>query len=392
MSAASNATLDASGPLILLAAGGTGGHLYPAEALARCLVEKGYRVALVTDRRGAGFGAVLPTVQTFRINAASPSGNLLKKVRGAVDLLIGMLQSRRIVRKHKPAMAIGFGGYPSVPPLLAAGAAGIPVVLHEQNAILGRANRMMAPRCTALATAFSDVSGVPSMRGVREQTGNPVRSAIEEFRGAPYVLPDPKERLRVLILGGSQGARVFSKIIPPALEMLPQNLRARLSVTQQCRSEDLEEVQQTYETLGVKANLRSFFEDVPQRLAHAHLVICRAGASTMAELATVGRPAVLIPYPYAADNHQLANAKAMAQVGGGWVVPEPEFTPTTFAARLETILTNPESLVPVAEAARSLAIDDAADRLADLVERILRASPKMRDSSSAAPENSAGEQ
>lgn len=369
----SNNTVVAAGePLVLIAAGGTGGHLFPAEALARQLTARGRNAALVTDGRGAGFGAMLPGVPTFRIRAASPSGNLFRKIRGAVDLFAGMIQSRRLIRRQRPSVVIGFGGYPSVPPLLAAAAAGIPVVLHEQNAILGRANRMLATRSRAIATAHATVGGLPASVSVT-LTGNPVRPQIAAKSGAPYEPPHHDGPLRVLVIGGSQGARVFSKVLPPAIHHLEPALRQRLQITQQCRPEDLEEVTQAYAGMQVSATLRNFFDDVPDRLAAAHLVVCRAGASTVAELCAVGRPAILVPYPHAADDHQTANARALEAAGGGWLLPEPEFTPRGLAARLQALLSDPAQLSSRAANARAAAIDDAAERLADLCETFLPA-------------------
>ncbi len=354
---------------VMLAAGGTGGHLFPAEALARELLARSQPVVLVTDRRGRAFGGALPAVPVHRVYAATLEPGLLGRLRTVAVLGIGVFQALRQIRRHKPVVVVGFGGYPSLPTVLAARLAGVPVVLHEQNAVLGRANRWMARGVCRLAISFPVVAGMPgSCRDVSVRTGNPVRPAVAAVRDTFYAPPEEIGPIRLLVIGGSQGARVFSEVVPAALALLPADLRARLVVSQQCRPEDLDGVSAAYEGLGVgAAELSSFFQDVPARLAGAHLVMCRAGASTMAELTAVGRPAILVPYPHAMDDHQSANARALAQAGGAWLMAQPDFTPRSLADRLETLLGQPADLALAAAVARGWGAPDAAQRLADTV-------------------------
>ena len=351
---------------ILLAAGGTGGHVFPAEALARTLIARGHAVRLATDPRGRAFGDRLPEVPVDAVRSATLAPGLLGKLKTAALLGLGYLDARGVLRRHRPAAVVGFGGYPSAPTVLAAARAGVPVLLHEQNALLGRVNRWLAGRAAAIATGFPLQSAGQESRRV-EVTGNPVRPAIAAKAGAPYPAPTADGRLTLLVLGGSQGARVFSELIPAAVALLPEGLRARLSIVQQCRPEDIEACRGRYGAIGADATLSTFFDDVPERLAVAQLVICRSGASTAAELATIGRPAILVPYPFAMDDHQTANARAIAASGGGWLMPQSDLTPEVLASRLEDLYTRPSVLVEAAGAARAAAHPDAADRLADLV-------------------------
>jgi UDP-N-acetylglucosamine--N-acetylmuramyl-(pentapeptide) pyrophosphoryl-undecaprenol N-acetylglucosamine transferase len=351
---------------ILLAAGGTGGHVFPAEALARTLIARGHSVRLATDPRGRAFGDRLPEVPVDAVRSATVAPGLVGKLKTATLLGLGYLDARAVLRRHRPAAVVGFGGYPSAPTVLAASRAGIPVLLHEQNALLGRVNRWLAGRAAAIATGFPLQSVGQENRRV-EVTGNPVRPAIAAKGNAPYPAPTEDGRLTLLVLGGSQGARVFSELIPAAVALLPEALRIRLSIVQQCRPEDIDSCRGRYAAIGADATLSTFFDDVPERLAAAQLVICRSGASTVAELATIGRPAILVPYPFAMDDHQTANAKAVAASGGGWLMPQSELTPEVLASRLEHLYTRPSVLVEAAGAARAAAHPDAADRLADLV-------------------------
>ncbi|WP_225767200.1 undecaprenyldiphospho-muramoylpentapeptide beta-N-acetylglucosaminyltransferase [Inquilinus sp. Marseille-Q2685] len=351
---------------ILLAAGGTGGHVFPAEALARTLIARGHAVRLATDPRGRAFGDRLPEVPVDPVRSATVAPGLLGKLKAATLLGLGYLDASGVLRRHRPAAVVGFGGYPSAPTVLAASRAGIPVLLHEQNALLGRVNRWLAGRAAAIATGFPLQSAGQESRRV-EVTGNPVRPAIAAKADAPYPAPTEDGRLTLLVLGGSQGARVFSELIPAAVALLPDGLRNRLSIVQQCRPEDIEACRGRYAAIGADATLSTFFDDVPERLAAAQLVICRSGASTAAELATIGRPAILVPYPFAMDDHQTANARAIAASGGGWLMPQSDLTPEVLASRLEHLYTRPSVLVEAAGAARAAAHPDAADRLADLV-------------------------
>ncbi len=353
---------------IILVAGGTGGHIFPAAALARELHARGYTLALFTDRPG-GYGGDLDAVDTHRIRAGRvTTGGLAARLRGAAELALGALQARRLLRELSPSIVVGFGGYASVPTMLAATRAHIATVIHEQNALLGRANRWLARSVTAIATSFADVAGIhPQARRKVTLTGNPVRQEILALRDQPYPAPQTHGSIRLLVLGGSQGATVFSDVIPAALARLTRGLRTRLKLRQQCRPEDIARVRRSYANLGVEAELAAFFEDMPQRLGDAHLVICRAGATTVAELTAAGRPAILVPFPHALDDHQTANARAVQAGGGAVLMPQPTFTPQTLSARLKLLLDNPLGLRRMAERSRGLGQPQAAARLADLV-------------------------
>jgi UDP-N-acetylglucosamine--N-acetylmuramyl-(pentapeptide) pyrophosphoryl-undecaprenol N-acetylglucosamine transferase len=354
--------------LIVLSAGGTGGHMFPAEALARELLTRGCRVALITDRRGQAWGDRVPGVEQHRIRTGRFGAGVLSKVVGFAELALGTIEAGRLLRRLAPAAAVGFGGYPSVPTMLAAARRGVPTLLHEQNAILGRANRLLAPRVRRIATSFPDIGAVrPADRARLIETGNPVRPAITALRGTPYPALAGDAPLHVLVLGGSQGARVLSDVIPAACARLPEKLRRRLRLVQQARPEDIEAVRRAHAASGVAAELATFFEDVPARLARAQLVISRSGASTVAELAMIGRPAILVPYLHAADDHQTANARALEQAGGAWVMAHAEFTPDALATRLAGFITVPETLARAAAAAHALGRPHAARALADLV-------------------------
>jgi UDP-N-acetylglucosamine--N-acetylmuramyl-(pentapeptide) pyrophosphoryl-undecaprenol N-acetylglucosamine transferase len=355
--------------LIALAAGGTGGHVFPAEALASVLLSRGYRLALITDRRGAAYGGTLGSLETFRIRAGGIAGRgKLAALRSALELGLGILQARSLLKAIRPAAVIGFGGYASVPGMAAAALAGIPTAIHEQNAVLGRANRLLAGRVRRIATSFAEVAHVESRLAPKlVHTGMPVRAAVLAQRDTAYPALDAGGPIHLLVLGGSQGARILSEVVPAALARLPEALRARIHIAQQCRPEDLEAVRRAYDGTGIRATLDSFFADVPERLAAAHLVIARAGASTVAELTTLGRPAILVPYPFAIDDHQTANAHAVEESGGAWLMQQDGFTPETLAARLDSLFAQPETLARTARCARNAGRPDAAEALADLV-------------------------
>ena len=358
------------GKLIALAAGGTGGHLFPAEALARELMARGYRVAFITDRRGQAFGERLG-VELHRIRAgrlgAGVSGNLV----AVAEMAIGTLGAGRLLRRLAPACVAGFGGYPSVPTMLAATRLGLPTLIHEQNALLGRANRLLAPRVARIAISFAETAGVRAKdRAKLVVTGNPVRPAITLMRGVGYPEADPDAPFRVLILGGSQGARILGTMVPQAMAQLDEILRHRLDVAQQARPEDLVAARHAYREAGITAEIDSFFDDVPVRLASAHLVISRAGASSVAEIAAIGRPAILVPFAAAAEDHQSLNARAFAASGAAWIMPEHEFTAAALAARLTSLSTDPAGLARAAAAAAAQGRPQAAHELADLVDRL----------------------
>ena len=354
--------------LIALAAGGTGGHVFPAEALAAALLERGYRLALITDRRGAAYGGTLGQLETHRIMAGGIAGRgKLATLRAIAELGLGVLQARSILKRIRPAAVVGFGGYASIPGMVAASLASIPTAMHEQNAVLGRANRLLAGRVQRIATSFAEVSHVDARLTPKlVHTGMPVRAAIAALRESPYVDITANGPIEMLVLGGSQGARILSEVVPAALARLPEALRRRIRIAQQCRPEDLDGVSKAYVGTGIEATLDSFFADVPERLVRAHLVIARAGASTVAELTALGRPAILVPYPYAIDDHQTANAHAVEDFGGAWLMPQDAFTPDSLAARLESLFTQPETLARTAACARNAGRADAANRLADL--------------------------
>ena len=361
------------GPVVL-AAGGTGGHMFPASALARELGRHGHSVAIVTDGRGAGFDAEGGAV-VHCIAARQVGGGIRGTARGAMTLCIGWLQARRLLARIQPKAAVGFGGYPTLPTMFAAIRAGIPSMIHEQNAMLGRANAALAPRVSAVATSFDEVHGVrvedlPKL----VRTGNPVREAVTALAGAPYTEPTADDGpVSLLVVGGSQGARILSDLVPPAIGAVDERLKGRLRIVQQARPEDVERVTAAYRRLGIPAEVRSFFDDLPVRMADASLVISRAGASTIAELATIGRPAILIPYLRAAGGHQHRNAREIERYGAAWVITERDLTAEALAGRIESLLWIPGLLADASEAARRWAIPNSAARLADRVHALARA-------------------
>ncbi len=360
-------------PLIVLAAGGTAGHVFPAEALGRELLGRGCRVALITDQRGGARGDFLAGADTYRIQAGGLAGKgIAARLRGGLELALGTWQARRLLARLKPAAVIGFGGYASVPTMVAASLGGRRTALHEQNAVLGRANRLLAGRVSRIATSFADCQFMPE-RGAGHvvHTGMPVRAAVLAMRERPYVPPVEEGTVRLMVVGGSQGARVFSEIVPAAIGLLPESLRRRLAIVQQCRPEDLDAATAVYRSGGIAAELKSFFDDIPERLAAAHLLIARAGASTVAEMLAVGRPAILVPYPHAIDDHQSFNAHAVAEAGGGWLMPQGGFTAPALVARLVSLLAVPATLERAAAAARAVGRPDAAVRLADMVMELM---------------------
>jgi UDP-N-acetylglucosamine--N-acetylmuramyl-(pentapeptide) pyrophosphoryl-undecaprenol N-acetylglucosamine transferase len=358
-------------PVYALAAGGTGGHLFPAEAVARVLVESGAGVHLLTDNRADAFADRVPGVTIDRVRAGRLGGGPFNAAYGLAELAVGIVQARRLLRRLKPAAVVGFGGYPSVPTMVAAAQLGLPTLIHEQNAVFGRANRVLAPRAHRIATSFVETIGLrPADRARVIHTGNPVRPAIRAIGGAGYVPPAAGGPIELLVVGGSQGARFFGEVVPAALAALPAALRARLHVAQQARPEDNVAVSGVLLALGIPADVRIFFDDMPARLQRAHLVICRAGASTIAELAASGRPALLVPYPYAMDDHQSANASAFAMANAGWMVLQSELAPTSLAERLAALLAEPARLGAAAAAARRFARDDAAEHLAGLAQSL----------------------
>jgi len=363
---------------IVIAAGGTGGHLFPAEALAAALAARGARVALMTDARSGAMAARgFAGLETFVLKGEGLAGRGLARAPAALAALgTGTVQAARILARIGAGAVVGFGGYPSFPPLLAAGLLRHrPVrVLHEQNAVLGRANRFLAARVDRIALSFTATMGLRVAEAAKcIVTGNPVRPAIARLHGAPYSPPSLDAPLRLLVLGGSLGARIFADVVPTALAGLAPAFRARLSVVQQVRAEDLARVRDAYAQAGISAELSSFFEDVDQRLAACHLLVARAGGGQVAEAAVAGRPALFVPLPGAIDDHQTANARAAAEAGAALVMPQPAFTAEALRARLEDFLCSPAQLARMAEAASARAVPDAAERLAALVLSLLPA-------------------
>ncbi|MGE4218406.1 MAG: undecaprenyldiphospho-muramoylpentapeptide beta-N-acetylglucosaminyltransferase [Alphaproteobacteria bacterium] len=362
-------------PLIVLASGGTGGHVFPAQALAEELQRRGHRLALVTDRRAAAFSGTLGRIEVHRIQAGAVSGrSIVGRIGALARLAMGFFQARRLLKRLQPAAVVGFGSYPSVPTVLAATMLSIPTVIHEQNAIFGRANRLLAPRVSRIATAFETVKTMRARdrrRAVR--TGNPVRPAIVAMRDRPYPPLTDEGPIDLLVFGGSQGAAVFAEVVPAAIRLLDAPLAQRLRIAQQCREADIETARRGYRGMEDRVTLSPFFSDMPERLAAAQLVIARSGASTLAELTCVGRPAILVPYPHATDDHQKANAEELCDIGGGWMFSQDTFTPDALAQRLTSLLTMPRSIQTAIESARRLGVPDAAERLADVVGELVAA-------------------
>ena len=353
----------------VLAAGGTGGHLIPAFALAAELEARGHHVALITDDRGSR----LPGKPASLVSHVLPAGrfgkNPLKWPQAIGAVLEGKRMALRLFESFRPSAVIGFGGYPALPALWAATSAKVPSVIHEQNAVLGRVNRLLAKRVDAIVTSYRDVDRLsPKQAHKVHLVGNPVRAEVLALRDLPFPAFTEEGLLRVLVTGGSQGASVLSAVVPDGLAMLPPALRSRLQVTQQCRAEDIEAVRDRYAGHGIPAELGTYFEDMASRLADSHLFIGRAGASTIAELTAVGRPAILVPLPIATDDHQAANTREVAALGGARMIRQDRFTPVELAKQIQAIAMNPETLATAAHAAWNCGYPNAARDLADLVE------------------------
>jgi UDP-N-acetylglucosamine--N-acetylmuramyl-(pentapeptide) pyrophosphoryl-undecaprenol N-acetylglucosamine transferase len=358
-------------PLVLLAAGGTGGHLFPAEALAEALRRRGIEVDLATDERATRYGHDFPARQTHVIPSATIRGrDPVSLVKTAGTLGVGAMKALLLLRRIRPAAVVGFGGYPTLPPLLAATLRRIPTVIHDANAVMGRANRMLSARVTAIATSFPGMTLDARLAKKSTFTGNPVRPMVIAAAAQPYAAPSVTGPLNLLITGGSQGARVMADIVPGAIERLAPALRARLVVVQQARGEDEARVRDAYARLGVNAEVAPFFADLPARIAASHLIVSRSGASTVAELAAIGRPSILVPLPGALDQDQLANANVLAKAGGAIVLQQDDFTPERLAGEITALAADPAKLSAMAAGAKSAGVLDAADRLADLVLRV----------------------
>lgn len=359
------------GETILLAAGGTGGHLFPAEALAAELGRRGHVVELATDERADKYGRAFPARAVNIVSSATFKGrDPISLARTIFRLGKGVVQAWRLLGRLRPAVVVGFGGYPTFPPLMAAQLRGIPTILHEQNAVMGRANRALAARVTRIALSFPAVSLLGDFAKRAVETGNPVRDMVISAARVPYDPPRADAKFRLLVFGGSQGARFFSEVTPAAVALLPDEARARLEIVQQARPEDLEAVRGAYAAAGVSAEVEPFFIDLPARIAHAHLVVSRSGASSVTELAVIGRPSILVPLPGSLDQDQAANAAHLEKAGGAWPIRQSELTPQRLAEELGKALDDPEQLTEAAAAARAAGRPDAVARLADLVESV----------------------
>ncbi len=354
---------------IVLAAGGTGGHLFPAQALAEELNRRGYAIHLMTDERVRDYGKSFPAVETHIVPSATLSLSQPLALPGrALRLYGGYRKARAILKKVKPLAVIGFGGYPSFPPILAAARLGIPSCIHDQNAVMGRANRVLAKWADAVASSFPDLQGLPpGAQSKLSITGNPVRDIALKQKASPY--PD-FDTFNLLVFGGSQGAQFFGDFMPKVFAAMTAEQRSGIKLTQQVRAENMDAVRAAYDALGLDCELNPFFMDMPQRIASSHLVFCRSGASTIAELGVIGRPAIMVPLPHALDNDQLRNAESFARAGAGWVHPQASLEPKAFAQFLTSLRSQQRQLQQAAAAALGHGKPDAAQRLADLAEKI----------------------
>lgn len=360
---------------VLLTAGGTGGHLFPAQALAHALIRRGWIVHLATDGRAERYGHDFPAETIQIIPSATPSvKNPVVMAKAVMTLLRGVLVARKVIKDLKPDVVVGFGGYPTVPPMLAARLAGVPTCLHEQNGVMGRANKLLARWANKVAASFHILRGGEGFKEKTVLTGNPVRPAVEEAATTPFKPLADSDEINILVFGGSQGARFFSEYIPGALGRLDEEVRNRIRLVQQCRPEDLPRVRIGYKELNLDAELAAFFADLPDRIARAHIVICRSGASSVGELAAIGRPSILVPLPGAIDQDQKANASVLVDAGGAWVLEQRGLRPNDISDILEDLIANPDKLTAAAEAARGEGRLDAAERLADVVEDLAKPS------------------
>ncbi|MCP3472429.1 undecaprenyldiphospho-muramoylpentapeptide beta-N-acetylglucosaminyltransferase [Bradyrhizobium sp. CCGUVB1N3] len=359
-------------PLILLAAGGTGGHLFPAEALGVELIRRGFRVRLVTDARALRYSGLFSTDMIDVVASETARGrNPIQLAHAGFTLATGTLSAFNLMRRSRPVAVVGFGGYPTLPPLIAAKLAGVPGIIHDANAVLGRANRFLARHVRAIATSLPGVlDRDPALAPKTTTVGTPMRPAVLAAAAVKYAPPEPNGPLRLLVVGGSQGARIMADIVPGAIERLEPAIWSRLILTQQVRDEDMTRVRAVYDKLKINAELAPFFTDLPARLASNHLVVSRSGAGTVAELAAIGRPSILVPLPGSIDQDQFANAGVLAQVNGGLRIPQTEFTSDRLAAEISAFAAEPARLAAMAEAARGAGRLDAAERLADLVVKV----------------------
>ncbi|HEU0097067.1 MAG TPA: undecaprenyldiphospho-muramoylpentapeptide beta-N-acetylglucosaminyltransferase [Rhizomicrobium sp.] len=357
--------------VIVLSAGGTGGHLFPAQALAAEMVKRGRDIVVMTDSRFANYATHFPGARIETV-PSSPFNAVTAPFKIAAGIAIAFAKLLRL----RPAAVIGFGGYPSVPVMLAASLARLPTAIIEQNAVVGRANRLVMNKVEVVAAAFPIARFAPADVSKVVLTGNPLRPEVEERWAAPYNVPEAGGPLRLLVFGGSQGARALSEIVPAALTRLPHDIKMRLSVVQQCRAEDIDQVRDIYRTAEIRAQLETFFSDLPKRMTETHLVIARSGAGTVAELMAIGRPAILVPLPGALDDNQTPNAEILSKAEAGWTVAQRNLTPDSLAQMLIRIFADPLALARRAAAAHALATPNAAGKLADVVEQLARPSSK----------------
>ncbi|MEM8572025.1 MAG: UDP-N-acetylglucosamine--N-acetylmuramyl-(pentapeptide) pyrophosphoryl-undecaprenol N-acetylglucosamine transferase [Pseudomonadota bacterium] len=356
-------------PLLVIAAGGTGGHMFPAQALAEEMLARGWRVRLSTDPRGARYADQFPEAVERRVTSSGTfsRGDFVARLLAPFAIAAGLARTLLSMMRDRPDCVAGFGGYPALPATAAATLLRIPRVIHEQNGVLGRVNRFFAARVDRVACGIWPTALPPG--ATPEYVGNPVRGTVLALAATPYCVPEGGT-IELLLIGGSQGAGVFSKVMPDAMEKLPYDLRDRIRLSQQVRPEDIEHVLAEYDRLDIDAELRSFFEDLPERLARASLVISRAGAGSIADITVMGRPAILVPYPTAADDHQTANAAGLVEAGGAFVIPERDLTPTVLAGHISAILSDPEGAAAMAAVSRAQGRPEATRHLADLVETL----------------------
>lgn len=362
---------------IMLAAGGTGGHLFPAQALGEELIKRGYEVDLITDMRGGVFGAEFPARRVYRVPAATFRGRSpIEATRTVATLGNGFQVAYKVIGEAAPKAIIGFGGYPTLAPVLAGLGRGIPTAIHEQNAVMGQANRFLAPMVKAIACSFEKTKYLEGKLVAKAHlTGTPLRQSVLSLSNVPYRPPGTQGQINLLVFGGSQGAQYFSDVMPQALQMLPEQIRDRLFVMQQCREEDIDRVFDAYEAAGVAAELATFFEDLPARMSNAHLVVARAGATTVAELCALGRPSILVPLPHAKDNDQLENASRLEAAGGAWCYQQTALTPDRLAGAVRRLLDEPATLIRAAGNARAVANLNAVQLLSNLLIELAERSP-----------------
>jgi UDP-N-acetylglucosamine--N-acetylmuramyl-(pentapeptide) pyrophosphoryl-undecaprenol N-acetylglucosamine transferase len=349
---------------VVLAAGGTGGHIFPAEALAAELIARGNKVTLISDKRYKKHALTPEEMNVVVVSAASSAGGAVDKVKALYEIFRGIKQAKAELKKIKPDVVVGFGGYPSFPTMIAASKLKIKTVIHEQNCVMGKVNKFLSSRVNTIATSFREVKGVNESHFNKVvMTGNPVRPAIKALRDIPYPDPDDGDTFQILVTGGSQGASIFSKVVPDAISLLPDEIKSSIRIDQQCREEDIDYVKRVYEENGVSANLATFFEDIPAKIASAHLIIARAGASTVTEITVAGRPSILVPYKFATDDHQTVNASALTSKDAAIMISQDEFKVEELRKILKSLLTNPEKLINMAKNSYSLGKTDAVEKL-----------------------------